>query len=83
MSSFLWASLGPVRPSIEAGELIMVYNRKTKSSIVAPAMKRMGFAIAMVVMVYVIVRWLRCRALSAYFLGCQRSLAGNKYGARE
>jgi hypothetical protein len=53
MSSFFWASLGPTRPSIEAGELIMVYSRKTKSNMVTPAMKRMGFAIAMVVVMVV------------------------------
>ena len=51
MSSFFCASLGPTRPSIEAGELIIVYSSKTKSIMVAPAMKRMGFAIAMVVVV--------------------------------
>ena len=55
ISSFFWASLGPTRPSIEAGELIMVYNKKTKSSMVAPAMKRMGFAIAIVVEVMCVI----------------------------
>lgn len=48
MSSIFWASLGPVSPSIEAGELIMLYRRKTKSNMVAPAIKRIGFAMAMV-----------------------------------
>lgn len=47
ISSIFWASLGPVSPSIEAGELIMLYRRKTNSNIVAPAIKRMGFAMAM------------------------------------
>jgi hypothetical protein len=47
MSSFRWASLGPTSPSIDAGSLIILYKRKTKSSMVAPAIKRIGFAMAM------------------------------------